>query len=452
MIWRWFWREWRSPSLLIVWLALTLAVACVLALGNISDRMEKGLSQQSRDFLAGDRVLRAARPVDEDWLQTAQQQGLTVSRQVSFMTMTYAGEQAQLVRVKAADDRYPLYGQLLTRPEGLHPVPGSVLVAPRLLALLGLKVGDNLDVGDTTLRIAGELIQEPDEGFNPFDTAPRVLMSSADVEKTGAIQPDGRITWRYMFAGDEARIALFSDFIKPLLKPDQRWYGMEDSDGALSKSLQRSQQFLLLSALLLSVAAVAVAMGHYCRSRYDLVAVLKTLSADKRALRRLIVGQWVSVLALAGVCGSLVGLGFEAILTRLLAPVLPTALPAAGLWPWVWASGSLVVMSLLVGLRPYRLLLATQPLRVLRQDITANVWLLRYYLPAVVLIVVAGLALLSGGGMLLWALLAGTAVLAMLLGIVGWGGLLLLRRLTVKHLPLCLALNRLLRQPWSTLS
>ncbi len=130
-------------------------------------------------------MLRAARPVDEDCLQTPQQQGLTVSRQVSFMTMTYAGEQAQLVRFKAADYRYPLYGQLLTRPEGLHPLTGSVLLAPRLLALLGLKVGDNLDVGDITLRIAGELIQEPDEGFNPFDTAPRVLMSSTDVKKTG---------------------------------------------------------------------------------------------------------------------------------------------------------------------------------------------------------------------------------------------------------------------------
>lgn len=51
MIARWFWREWRSPSLLIVWLALSLAVACVLALGSISDRMEKGLSQQSREFI-----------------------------------------------------------------------------------------------------------------------------------------------------------------------------------------------------------------------------------------------------------------------------------------------------------------------------------------------------------------------------------------------------------------
>ncbi len=60
MIARWFWREWRSPSLLIVWLALSLAVACVLALGSISDRMEKGLSQQSREFMAGDRTLRSS--------------------------------------------------------------------------------------------------------------------------------------------------------------------------------------------------------------------------------------------------------------------------------------------------------------------------------------------------------------------------------------------------------
>ena len=76
MIARWFWREWRSPSLLIVWLALSLAVACVLALGNISDRMEKGLSQQSREFMAGDRALRSSREVPQAWLEEAQKRGL----------------------------------------------------------------------------------------------------------------------------------------------------------------------------------------------------------------------------------------------------------------------------------------------------------------------------------------------------------------------------------------
>ncbi|WP_229427513.1 hypothetical protein, partial [Pseudoduganella albidiflava] len=69
MIARWFWREWRSPSLIIVWLALSLAVACVLALGSISDRMEKGLSQQSREFMAGDRTLQSSREVPKAWLE-----------------------------------------------------------------------------------------------------------------------------------------------------------------------------------------------------------------------------------------------------------------------------------------------------------------------------------------------------------------------------------------------
>ncbi len=230
---------------------------------------------------------------------------------------------------------------------------------------------------------------------------------------------------------------------------------MEDSDGALGKSLQRSQQFLTLSALLtlmLSIAAIAVSMRHYCRSRYDLVAVLKTLGAGKKALRRLIIGQWVAVMVLAGICGSLVGLAFEAVLMKVLAPVLPAALPPAGVWPWVWSMGSMVVISFLIGIRPYRQLLATQPLRVLRNDVVANVWPLRYFLPVMILVVVGLLAALMGGSTLLWSLLAGVLVLSLLLGVIGWGALLLLRRLTFRQLPLRLAVNRLLRQPWVTLS
>lgn len=455
MIWRWFWREWRSPSLLIVWLALTLSVACVLALGSISDRMDKGLSQQSRDFIAGDRVLRTARPVPEGWLLDAQQQGLKVSRQLSFTTMTYAGDRPLLANVKATDAAYPLYGQLETLPANLKPVPGSVLVAPRLLALLDIKVGDNLEVGDTTLRIAGEVVQEPDSGFNPFQTAPGIIINLADVDKTGAVQPGSRLTYRYMFAGAPTDIQRYEERLKPQLKPDQRWYGLEESGSALGKSLQRSQQFLLLSALLtllLSIAAVAVAMSHYCRSRYDLIAVLKTLGAGRKALSKLIIGQWLAVLLLAGICGSVIGLGFEAVLIRLLAPVLPGELPAAGGWPWLWAMGALVMISLLVGLRPYRQLLATQPLRVLRRDVVANIWPLRYFLPATAVIVIGLLTVLMGASTLLWAILAGMVVLALLLGGIGWGSLLLLRRITLKNLALRLAVNRLLHQPWVTIS
>ncbi|MCW0317821.1 hypothetical protein NB724_002972 [Pantoea ananatis] len=455
MIWRWFWREWRSPSLLIVWLALTLAVACVLALGSISDRMEKGLSQQSRDFMAGDRTLRTSTAAPPDWLAKAQQAGLSVSRQLSFMTMTFAGQTPQLASVKAVDNHYPMFGELQTRPPGLKPQPGTALAAPRLMALLNLHVGDELDVGDTTLRIAGEVIQEPDGGFNPFEMAPRLLINLADADKTGAIQPGSRITWRYKFAGTPQQLENYDRWITPQIKTGQRWISIANTEDALGRSMQRAQQFLLLSALLtlmLAIAAVAVAMRHYCRSRYDLVAVLKTLGASRGALQKLIIGQWLAVLLLAAVAGGAVGLSIEALLMRMLKPVLPASLPDASLWPWVWATGALFVISLLVGLRPYRLLLATQPLRVLRRDAVATVWPLKIYLPAMAVVVVGLLAALVGGSKMLWALLAGVVVLAGLLALLGWGTLLLLRRLTVRNLALRLAINRLLRQPATTLS
>lgn len=455
MILRWFWREWKSPSLLIVWMALTLAVACVLALGSISDRMERGLSQQSRDFLAGDKVLRSAHPADEQWLTQAQQDGLSISRQLSFTTMTFAGDRPQLADVKATDTLYPLYGELITQPAGLRPEPGEVLVASRLLSLLNLKVGDSLDVGDATLKVAGVVVQEPDNGFNPFQTAPRILINLADVDKTGAVQPGSRLSYRYMFAGPADAIERFTQYLTPQLKPDQKLFGLEESGGTLGKSLQRSQQFLLLSALLtllLAVAAVTVAMNHYCRSRYELVAILKTLGAGRKTLLRLIAGQWLALLLVSGVAGSALGLMFEALLIRLLAPVLPAALPAAGGWPWIWALGGMVLISLVVGLRPYRQLMATQPLRVLRSDAFRVVWPLRYYLPITALILIAGLISLVGLSTLLWSLLLGMVALAFLLSVVGWGGLVVLRRLTLKNLALRLAVNRLLRQPAATIS
>ena len=190
-----------------------------------------------------------------------------------------------------------------------------------------------------------------------------------------------------------------------------------------------------IHALLLAVAAVAVAMGHYCRSRYDRVAILKTLGAGRAQLRKLIVGQWLMLLVLSVFTGGIIGLLFEKLLMVMLKPVLPSALPPASFWPWLWAIGAMVVISVLVGLRPYRLLLATQPLRVLRNDVVANVWPLKFYLPVIIAVAVGLLAWLMGGSTLLWAVLAGAVVLALLCGVLGWILLNVLKRLTVNRCP-----------------
>ncbi|OAT34768.1 putative ABC transporter permease subunit YbbP [Proteus myxofaciens] len=457
MIWRWFWREWRSPALLIVWFSLALAVACVLALGRIGDRIDKSIYAQSRDLIAGDLVLRAAYPVDENWLLDAQKQGLSLSRQIQFTTMSYApeGDTPQLALVKAVDNLYPLYGELETQPASMKPEKGHALVGERLLELLDIKVGDQIDVGDATLTISGVLVQEPDSGFNPFQIAPRVLMSLDDVDATGAVQPGSRLIYRYMLAGNESAIEDYQQKYDPLLKPDQRWSSLKQDNGILSQSMERAKNFLLLCALLtllLAISAVAVSMTHYCRSRHTLVAVLKTLGADKRALRKWIIGQWGVIILAAIIVGSLIGLLFETILLQILAPVLPKRLPDASFLPWVWSVGSLLLIALLTGIRPYHQLMSTQPSRVLRHDTTASIWPLRYYLPITALIVVGTLTLFAGTGVLLWSILLGVVVIAFLLGIIGWGGLWILKQFKFRQLSARLAVTRLLRQPFQTMT
>ncbi|EJD6477501.1 ABC transporter permease [Providencia rettgeri] len=459
MIWRWFWREWKTPSLLIVWLALTLAVACVLALGRISDRIENSMSYQSRELLAGDLVLRSSHPSDPIWLQEAQKEGLALSQQISFSTMAYATEdedaRPQLVLVKAADKAYPLYGELITEPAGLTPTKGEILVAPRLLELLNLNVGDNIDIGDATLKVSGKLIQEPDSGFNPFQIAPRVLIAIEDAPLTGAIQVGSRLTYRDMFAGDRQLIDAFQQKYEQDLRNDQRWYTLSEDNGAVGKTFQRAQQFLLLSVLLtllLAIAAVVVSMTHYCRSRHQLIAVLKTLGAGRSALRQWIIGQWLVILIAAALLGSLLGLAFEGILMQILGAMLPKELPPASLMPWVWAIGTLFIIAIIVGSRPYYQLMATQPSRVLREDAKSPVWPLYYYLPIVILIVVGGLFIFAGVNPLLWSILAGIVVVAILLALIGWVGLWGLRHIKFRQLSLRLSVSRLLRQPLQTIT
>ena len=219
--------------------------------------------------------------------------------------------------------------------------------------------------------------------------------------------------------------------------------------------MERAKNFLLLSALLtllLAISAVAVSMTHYCRSRHTLIAVLKTLGADNHALRKWIIGQWGGIIVAAIVVGSLVGWGFELVLLQILAPVLPKSLPDASFMPWLWSVGSLLLIALLTGLRPYHQLMSTQPSRVLRSGTTAPSWPLRYYLPIVALIVVGALTLFAGTGVLLWSILLGIVVIAFLLGVIGWLGLWLLKQFKFKQLSARLAVTRLLRQPFQTMT
>ncbi|MFB0954966.1 MAG: cell division protein FtsX, partial [Aeromonadaceae bacterium] len=104
-------------------------------------------------------VLQSSREVPARQLQ-ALPPAIEMSRTLSFSSMLFVGETMQLASVKAVTAGYPFYGQLQLSPAGTIK-PGEIWLSPRLLALLQARIGDELELGEISLRVAGQLLQEP---------------------------------------------------------------------------------------------------------------------------------------------------------------------------------------------------------------------------------------------------------------------------------------------------
>lgn len=330
----------RNPELLILALAAAIAVAASTAVSLFSDRVAGALERQSGEAFGADLALSSRKRVEDQALARVEPLGLRQSRVVEFPSVAFRGEQSVLASVKAVDSAYPLRGNLRIAPQPFAPEqevqqgpsPGQAWVDLRLWQALGLSSGDSIRVGQLDIVITQVLTYEPDRGFGFSELAPRVLISSQDLPSTGLTGPGSRLNYRYLFAGDALRIAEVADMEWP---SGVRVRTPETGSRAIGDALSRARQFLeiaVLSAMLLSGAAIAVSGRQYgVRMRHD-AAIMKVLGASslevmKRALLRLF-----RVALLASSLGLLVGILIQFAVAQWASTLLETELGPPRFW------------------------------------------------------------------------------------------------------------------------
>lgn len=373
-------RDFRAGELRILVLAILVAVGGMTAVGFFTDRIQRALVQQGVELLGADLVLVSSAPARTELVKEAQRQRLTTAATLSFPSVVLAGEQPQMVDVKAVDAGYPLRGTLRTAPAtdapeqttSDIPAPGEVWVEPRLLAVLELAPGDQLRLGAIQVRIARVLTYEPDRGGGLFSLGPRVLLNSADIPRTRLVLPGSRVSYRLLLSGDPGQIAAFRAWAEPRLKPGERLMDVREARPELKVALDRAEKFLGLAALvsvLLAGVAVAVATRRYVERHLDGSALMRCFGATQARVVALYGLQMLALGLVASLFGALLGLAAQAALAKLLAGLLSTPLPAPSLWPL--AIGLLVGVVTLLGfsLPPLLRLKSVPPLRVIRRDL-----------------------------------------------------------------------------------
>lgn len=394
-------------------LALALSVACVLSVALVADRLDAGLKASGRDFIGADRALRSATPAPAGWLEQAAKTGLAVQTTVSFNSMLFHGDALQLASIRAVPEDFPFYGKLELSPQRA-PAPGEIWLSARVMQLLAAKPGDELEVGNTVLKVAGVLGQEPDQGFSPFLLAPRALIHSADVEATGALLPGSRQQWRYLFKGTREQVAEYERWLKPRLKAGQKLIKPDDQGSQVGRSLANAERFFRLASLagvLLGALAMGIAVRHFAERQTNMVALLKTLGASRRTLWQLM-GTLLLSLTLAGaLLGLVAGSAMQWLTLHLLGNLLPADLPPPSWRPFALGLAVAFFITLLLAFVPFLRLLKVPPLRVLRRELEAGI-------PPWLALPVALLGLFG----LVWGF---TADATLALGLIGGMGLLM---------------------------
>lgn len=451
-------RDARAGELRVLFFAVLVAVAASTAIGYFGARLNGAMVLRATEFLGADLVLEGSSPAREEQIRVGNELGLKHAQIVEFSSVIATDNGIQLSSIKAADDAYPLRGQLKSAAQpygeeqpGGGPKSGQAWVEPRLLTALDLKVGDDIDVGSKTVKITRVLTYEPDRAGNFYSLTPRVLINLDDLQATGIVQPGSRVSFRELWRGEAPALQSYRDVIQPGLEANQRLLDGRDGNQQIGGALGKAERYLNMASLvavLLAGVAVALSATRFANRRFDASALLRCLGLSRRETLWLFSLQLAMLGLLASMAGALLGWLAQLGLFALLHDLLPADVPPGGVMPALAGMGTGLVALAGFALPPLAALGRVPPLRVLRRDILpipASTW------------TVYGAALLALG-LIMWrmsldlvltfALLGGGVIAALILG-----GLLLLglkglrRGLARASLPWRLGLGQLLRQP-----
>ena len=438
--WRMLWRDWRGGELGILAVALVIAVTSITAVGFFTDRIERGLKQQSAELIGADLVITSGRANVTDHIEDARAHHFRVATTQQFRSVVLGNDRPQLVEVKAVTDAYPLRGvlRISDSPFGVDeattgiPAAGDIWVEARLLQLLALEVGDEVSLGATRFTIRKVLRYEPDRAGDMFSVAPRVMMNRTDLAATGLISTGSLVNYRILISGPRGQIGNYRRAIKDSLRQGEQIITVEEGRPELNMALARAQQFLGLAALisvLLAGVAVATVATRFTRRHLDTSAMLRCLGAPQKTIIRLFTLEMLWLSLLASSIGCVLGLLTQFVITELLAQLVLAHLPAPSFKAVLLGYATGIVMLTGFALPPLLSLRRVPPLRVLRKDVTStpvSSWLV--YL-AVVMCMAVLLYWQIGDIELVTTVLGGIMATLAVLAFAAYGLILVLNRL-----------------------
>ena len=439
-------RQGQSMPLVMLLAGLAVATAALSAVSLFTDRVGRAMERQASEALAADLIVAGRERVPVEFVDQARSMGLETAELVLVSTVIFAGDESNLIDVKAATDGYPLRGRLQVSPElgaddrevEQGPRPGEAWLEPRAVRTLDLELPATVELGRRTLDASQVLTWEPDRGGSRFMLAPRMLVHFDDLMAADLLGPGSRARFRLLIAGSERSVAEFGSWVSDRLDDNQALITVADAEDQTGQALTQARRFLgiaALTAVILAAVAILLTALRYQRSQRDLIALLKCFGASTTqvGLAMVLVLAWLVLIAVA--VGGAAGWLAQESIVRALAEAPVGELPPARLLPLLGSAVFTVLLAAGFALPPLMSLRRVPPMRILNRamDRMRTPWLLSWGLAIAGALAIPVLQL--GDLRLAVIVLGACLVLALALALTGWLAMLGTRTLATRAGP-----------------
>ena len=163
----------RSYSkILSIIITLLISLFILSSILTIEDSLEKELNENSKILLGGDLEIDYNNREGDKQLISKVEKFSTVSQMVEFSTMISTigkkENKTSFTRIKAIDQNYPLYGNVIYHPPGslksLNEIDSTIIVNENIFKNLNLKINDLVKVQNKEFKVVGIVKVLPDIG------------------------------------------------------------------------------------------------------------------------------------------------------------------------------------------------------------------------------------------------------------------------------------------------
>ena len=304
------WREMRNSRSFCFFYSLNLALGLIgfVVVDAFRESIESKVMNESRELLGADLAIRARRVITEEEIKLARNTLPAETREakaVDFFSMA-AGPtgRSRLVKVVAIDPGFPFHGTFKLEKGGeksgdeinlLHE-ERLAWIYPEARSQLGIKVGEELQLGEAKFRIADLIEEETGLTFQPTDLAPKVFISRRYLNDTNLLGEGSLAYHTHLFQLPKGidSDAFGRGLEKALSAPEVRTFTHRQAGHRAGRLLRYLSDFLSLVslvALFLACLGSGFLFHGFLTHRMPELATLVSLGATRKTALRIFLLQ-----------------------------------------------------------------------------------------------------------------------------------------------------------------